>query len=161
MKHVTEYMRVLAVDPSTKGFGFAVLEGGKRLVDWGVARVWAQSDKEFLARVECLVERYRPAILVLEEVKGGRRSVRTIRRLGLVAEHAIQSGLRLVQVPRSVVRAGLERYGSTRHELATAIARRFPELEPLLPPPRKPWMSEDERMNVFDAVLLALTIIPP
>lgn len=26
------------------------------------------------------------------------------------------------------------------------------------PPPRKPWMSEDERMSIFDAVALATTL---
>jgi len=29
-------IRVLAIDPSTRGFGFAVLEGPSRLIDWGV-----------------------------------------------------------------------------------------------------------------------------
>jgi hypothetical protein len=37
------------------------------------------------------------------------------------------------------------------------IAKRFPEeLGSRLPPERKPWMSEDSRMNIFDAVALAL-----
>ena len=160
MRPVSHYVRVLAIDPSTKGFGFAVLEGGKRLVDWGVARVWAQSDNEFLARVEFLLVRYKPAVVVLEDVKGGRRSARTIRRIDLVTQHANRSGWRLVQVPQSALRARLRGAGSTKHEIATAIAGLFPELEPHVPRPRKPWMSEDERMNVFDAVALALAILP-
>ena len=28
--------RVVAIDPITKGFGFAVLDGPKLLVDWGL-----------------------------------------------------------------------------------------------------------------------------
>ena len=32
----------------------------------------------------------------------------------------------------------------------------FPELEKRLPRVRKPWMSEDERMSIFDAVALAI-----
>ncbi len=28
--------RVLAIDPNSRGFGFAVLEGGARLIDWGI-----------------------------------------------------------------------------------------------------------------------------
>lgn len=160
MRHVTDYMRVLAIDPSTKGFGFAVLEGSERLLDWGLARVWAQSDKEFVARVECLAARYRPAIIVLEDVKGGRRSLRTIRRIDLVMKQLRQNDLCVVQVPRSAARARHSGEGSTKHELAVAIARRFPELKPFVPAARKPWMSEDERMNIFDAVALLVATVP-
>jgi hypothetical protein len=39
-----------------------------------------------------------------------------------------------------------------------AIAKRFPELAPRLPRFRKPWMSEDYRMSIFDAVAMALTL---
>ena len=44
-----------------------------------------------------------------------------------------------------------------KQEIAIAIAERFPELAPRLPRSRKPWMSEDYRMSIFDAVALALT----
>jgi len=46
---------------------------------------------------------------------------------------------------------------TTKQEIAIAIAERFPELAPRLPRFRKPWMSEDYRMSIFDAVALALT----
>ena len=46
---------------------------------------------------------------------------------------------------------------TTKQEIAIAIAERFPELAPRLPRSRKPWMSEDYRMSIFDAVALALT----
>ena len=44
-----------------------------------------------------------------------------------------------------------------KQEIAIAIAEHFPELAPRLPRSRKPWMSEDYRMSIFDAVALALT----
>ena len=45
----------------------------------------------------------------------------------------------------------------TKHALAEIIAKQFPEQLGLqLPPKRKPWMSEDSRMNIFDAVALVL-----
>jgi hypothetical protein len=45
----------------------------------------------------------------------------------------------------------------TKHALAEIMAERFPdELGSRLPPKRKPWMSEDSRMNIFDAAALAL-----
>jgi hypothetical protein len=45
----------------------------------------------------------------------------------------------------------------TKRALAEIIAKRFPEqLGFQWPPKRKLWMSEDSRMNIFDAVALAL-----
>ena len=56
---------------------------------------------------------------------------------------------------RAEVRTG---FGlATKRQIAEAIAREFPELEPRLPPVRKIWMSEDRRMSIFDAVSLAIT----
>jgi len=46
---------------------------------------------------------------------------------------------------------------TNKRQLAEAIAARIPAFERYLPPPRKPWMSEDSRMNLFDAAALALT----
>jgi hypothetical protein len=47
--------------------------------------------------------------------------------------------------------------GGTKHALAEIIAHRFPdELGFRLPPKRRPWMSEDSRMDIFDAVALVL-----
>lgn len=31
--------RILAIDPTPRGFAFAVLEGTELLVDWGVVRI--------------------------------------------------------------------------------------------------------------------------
>ncbi|MES3031684.1 MAG: hypothetical protein V4699_00365 [Patescibacteria group bacterium] len=43
----------------------------------------------------------------------------------------------------------------TKHALAEILAKRFPdELGHRLPPKRKPWMSQDSRMDIFDAVAL-------
>jgi hypothetical protein len=36
------------------------------------------------------------------------------------------------------------------------IATRFPQLARSVPPERKPWMSEDSRMAIFDAAAFAL-----
>jgi len=47
----------------------------------------------------------------------------------------------------------------TKHALAEILAARFPEeLGCRLPPKRRPWMSEDYRMDIFDAVALALVL---
>ena len=57
---MTRPWRVLALDPTHRGFGFVVLEGPTTLVDWGVKRVGPAKNQETIAKVSGLIERYRP-----------------------------------------------------------------------------------------------------
>ncbi|MDA9473445.1 hypothetical protein XI03_02725 [Bradyrhizobium sp. CCBAU 65884] len=43
-----------------------------------------------------------------------------------------------------------------KQSLAELIAKHIPAFEQYVPPPRKPWMSEDRRMGLFDAAALGL-----
>jgi hypothetical protein len=60
-------------------------------------------------------------------------------------------------IPGEALRKTFESHGKTKRDRAVAIAEAFPELASRLPRVRRPWMSEDERMNIFDAMALALT----
>ena len=154
-----QYRRMLAITPSKRGFGFVVLEGQTRLVDWGVAQVWSRRDREFLTRIEDIVDRFRPSILVVEDGAGSRRGLRATRRIDLAATYAIGRGIDARRVTRRAVREAFAASGTTKQAIAVAISRLFPELEARLPRPRKPWLPEDERMNIFDALALALVAL--
>jgi hypothetical protein len=41
-----------------------------------------------------------------------------------------------------------------KHQIASTLAARFPDLISVLPPKRKAWQSEDYRMSIFDAAAL-------
>src|ERR1017187_5916330 len=75
---------ILAIAPSTRGFGFAVLEGQETLVDWGVKPVEGDKNAQSLAKVKKLIAHYQPGTLVLEDAsaKNSRRSsrIRTLTR---------------------------------------------------------------------------------
>ena len=154
------YSRILAIDPSTKGFGFALLEGKGRLIDWGLARLYSSRDEEFVARLEAMIDRYRPSAIVVEDVSDTRRGERAKRKIEAAVGYARLRDVRPTLASRGEVRSclGLNDY-ATKHEAATRIAEIYPEIKSLLPPKRKPWMSEDERMNVFDAVGLAVSAV--
>ncbi|WP_271592226.1 hypothetical protein [Bradyrhizobium sp. CCBAU 65884] len=65
--------------------------------------------------------------------------------------------IRVFAYSRDQVRAGFESYGcANKQSLAEVIAKQIPALEQYIPPPRKPWMSEDRRMGLFDAAGLGL-----
>jgi hypothetical protein len=72
----------------------------------------------------------------------------------LAAERRIK--VRAVAV-RDVRRAFATVGATNKAAVAATLVERFPELAPYLPRRRKPWMSEDERMAIFDATALSVT----
>ena len=85
------YIRLVAIDPSTEGFGFAVFEGPRRLVDWGIVHVRGRDKNiESLTRFEYLVEQFEPQAVALEDcsAKGCQRRYRTRVLITQMAEYA-------------------------------------------------------------------------
>jgi Holliday junction resolvasome RuvABC endonuclease subunit len=150
-----ETWRVLAIDPTSRGFGFAVLEGPAALIDWGVKHASGDRNARCLEQAAELIGRYQPEVLVVERtgVKDCRRCPRVRQLIENLLALASDRRLRARRVSRRRVQRCFSPRGSvTKRQIAVALAERFPELEPHLPPVRKPWMSEDERMSIFDAV---------
>ena len=152
-------VRVSAISPSTRGFGFAVLEGNA-LVDWGVKSVKGEKNSECLLKVEAMITHYQPGVMVLEDgsVKGSRRAPRIQALSQEIIELAKKRKVTVKLFSRNQVRKVFFAHGKgTKHAVAEILAKRFPEeLGSRLPPKRKPWKSEDHRMAIFDAVALAL-----
>ena len=151
---------ILAIYPTTRGFGFVVFEGRHRTIDWGVKEARGDKNLNVLAKVEELMAWYRPDMLVLENAVGARsRRAERIRLLHLqLVELARTRKIALRQFTRSDIKAAFaSRNASTKYEIAQAVSRELPDLAPWLPPPRKIWMSEDRRSGIFDAASLALT----
>lgn len=156
---LTNRSRLLALDPTSKGFGFVVIEG-EELIDWGVNGVKGDRNKESLHKIGGLIDRYKPDVIVMEhyDTKSRRRTIRTKELIRELKKLAQRKGIQYRSISRSQIRAAFVRFGATtKHQIAVDIAKRFPELVPSLPRLRKPWMSEDERMSIFDAAALALT----
>lgn len=149
------------MDPTSRGFAYVVLEGPERLVDWGVAHVRNHSKHAYLERLMTLIDENAPDLIVTEdhESRRGRRHTRAKVVLHRIKAYMQQQGIATRVVTRSQVREVFQGSGETKQEIAEAIARFFPELESKLPRYRKPWMSEDERMNIFDALSFALTVL--
>jgi Holliday junction resolvasome RuvABC endonuclease subunit len=160
-KAAPKYPRILAITPSTRGFGYAVIEGQKTLVDWGVKSSEGDKNGGSIKKVEEMIALYNPQVMVLEDTggaKGSRRSPRIqklTKRLVAVAEsHAIELAL---FSQKQVRRFFFGDADGTKDALAKIIAERFPEeLGFRLPPKHRDWMSEDSRMGIFDAMALAL-----
>lgn len=154
--------RVLALDPITKGFGFAVLDGPHNLIDWGLKGTsrWEEPRERWcLRQLAELIDFYQPDRVVIEDCLDSRSrrsqtSRRLIERMLVMARERDVVGRRISQA--ELRRAFAAEGACTKYERALAIATRFPELAWRVPPIRKPWMSEDSRMGIFDAVALGL-----
>ena len=156
-------LRILAIDPMHQGVGFAVLERPVGLVDWGwrEIREMMTSDKNraTLQRVHELLDRFAPDVLVVEDCaandsRRGRRVKQLARRLEKLAG---EKGIEFCPVsPKTLKEAFAQVDARTKHEIARAVAQRFPELACSLPPVRRPWMSEGGPMSMFDAAALAM-----
>ena len=154
----SKHPRILAIAPSTRGFGFAVLEGLDTLADWGVKSVTTDKNARSIAKVEELISQYKPDLLVLEDFSTGRRAPR-IRRLGKrLITLARNQNIKVALFTKEQIREAFYQISSgAKQARAEFIAEKFPdEIGFRLPPKRKPWMSEDYRMGIFDAVALAL-----
>lgn len=154
------HKRVLAIYPKSGGFGFAVLEGTDRLIDWGVVQVKENKNERCLERIRQLAKLYEPNLVVTEDPQKGSRRGTRVKEL-LVAVRQLVKGLcRWKGLSRKQVHHTFRGSSKiTKFIIARGIAERFPELASRLPPKRKPWMSEDPRMAMFDATALALTYV--
>jgi Holliday junction resolvasome RuvABC endonuclease subunit len=151
-------VRVLGIAPSSRGFGFAVLEGDG-LVDWGVKSVRGDKNPQSLAKVKELITFYVPQAIILEDTSASSRRAPRIRELAAqIVETAKSYGIRVVSLSRRQIRQVFFADGQgTKHAIAEVLSKRFPnELGLRLPPKRRPWMSEDHRMGIFDAVALVV-----
>jgi len=153
-------LRVLAIDPHPRGFGYAVCEGPATLVDWGTKDIRRDKERVALHKIGELVRLYLPAVIVLEDCahRKSRRNPRVRqlaeRILAAAPEFAVEGrAVPLTAVYRTFAGTG----AGTKYGIAKALVRAFPELMVRLPPKRKPWQTEDSRMSIFDAVALGLT----
>lgn len=154
-------MRVLAIDPTHRGFGYVIFEGPLRLVDWGTRDVRGAKNACCVQAVSRLVELYRPDAMILEDsgARGSRRRERVQQLIHELGKLARRHKVQVRRISRLKVRKTFASQGATnKHRSARVIAKRLPELASRLPPERKPWMSEDTRMAIFDAAAMALAL---
>jgi hypothetical protein len=151
--------RVLAIDPTSRGFAFAVLEAPAFLVDWAERIVPARSGG-LLHKVDELLSRYAPDLLVIEDlaVPGARRRKRAGKEIRSIELLALTRGLSAERVSRlAVIDAFVP--AKSKFEVALRLAESFPTLAERLPRKRRAWMTEDARMNIFDALGFAAAAI--
>ena len=151
---------VLAIHPTSKGFGWALFESPLAPVDWGLTRVNAKRNAGSLARFEKLLLRYEPKVVVFEEFS--ERPARRVKRIQELCQQMIvvasNRGIYTPIYSRETIRDCFESSGArTRRDIALSISEQIEVFRHRMPRERKRWDSEDVRQSLFDAVALALT----
>ena len=162
MTSFTAQKRVLALDLRPRSFGYAVLEGPNQLLDWGVRSFRKGVNAVRVPpseKLAALLEEYAPSMVVLKErrLPADKRSGNPRKILGAIQKEAKRRRVRVRLLRRRAVQHAFgaqDRF--TKHDIASMVAARFPELAAKLPPKRKPWQSEDYRMSIFDATALGV-----
>lgn len=148
---------VMALYPSSKGLGYCIFKGPKSLVDWGYCDFRINKTKRTLKKISVLIDLYIPDIAILEDTQAvdSRRQKRIIELTKTITEFLIKKGIPVQHYSMQEVELALQT--TNKDERAKQIAESIPELKDYLPPRRKPWKSVHQRMQIFDAVSLALT----
>ncbi len=156
MERHKDLARVLALDLHPRSFGYVVVEGPSRLLDWGVCshrQKGVVSDALVRKRLRQLLDFWRPAALVLHNpLKKSRRPNRKKDKLIDLIVAEARSRRIVVRVPGK----GTADQGKipTKYEIARRVAEHFPVLRRALPPKRQIWESEHYHMSIFDAAAL-------
>jgi hypothetical protein len=162
MLKLTEYRSIVAIDPTSRGLAFAFFENGEFL-DFGRHKA-KPDEKDELALFDWIVDNCAADIVVLENpnASGSLRRGRVTNLLAALAQHARRRDLLVHQIAAREVREAWKRRGNlAKTSRAAALAELFPDLAAIVPPARRPWESETERVHIFDAVALALHAFGP
>jgi hypothetical protein len=160
MNHDRKYWLTMALYTNARGFAFVVFEGALSPYDWGVVEIRGlKKDSQITDKVKALLGRYAPDVLVMQDMspEGTRRANRLAVLNNELGSLARERGIPVFAYSRAEVYSAFRSMGfANKQMLAGLIAKHIPAFERHVPPPRKPWMSEDARMGLFDAAALAL-----
>ncbi len=144
--------RILCLDIRPRSFAFVVFEA-KVVLDWGARsfRRGANAVRVPLRiKVARLLDEYAPCALVLERPRAGKH----VRIVAAIRKQAKLQRIPIRLISAKAVDVAFSGSNDNKHQIAFALATRFPDLVSVLPPKRKPWQSEDYRMSIFDAAAL-------
>ena len=150
---------VLAIHPTSRGFGWVLFEGPLVPVDWGIASAKINKSAQCMVRFKQLLEQYQPSALVLErfDEDDSHRSERVRELAQTMHGFANNRDMDTLVYGRREVSAIVTGNGkANRHAVARAVAQRLPILRHRLPKARKLWQSEDNRQCLFDAAALGI-----
>jgi hypothetical protein len=153
---------ILAIDLRHRRFGYAVFEGHILLRESGLRFYRAVGEVEAAMaskRLAVLLKSFSPSAIVIKKERWDRAqtSIHIESLVEVMTRVASAHSIPIVLLRHDDVQETFSNLGcETRDEIASALARIFPELVWRLPPKRRAWQAEHPRMAMFDAIALGL-----
>lgn len=158
--------RILAIDLRSQQFGFVVLEGPGKLLDFGrkvCPALGTETSAHMLKkRLIVLLTFFAPSVIVVKHTsgRGDLSPLNRKRAFEIIAQEAAHRSIDVVALKRKDIRLVFQKSGhASKNKIAAVIAEIFPELSWKLPAHRKNWQPEHHNMTIFDAVSLALAYV--
>ena len=151
MKPIQE-RRILALSLDWQGFGFAAFNGPDDLVDFGTRNFRRKIKIPFEAKLLLLLDANQPDMLVIVEPNTALRK----KIMAKVTKIAKAEKISLTFISYTDIRKTFFPTGTSKYQIASAIAKRYPELQFRLPAARKPYQSEKFGITIFEAVAAGL-----
>jgi len=130
------------------------------MLECGYKGARGNKNRKAVSKIEKLMEQFMPDVVVLQDVnaKGSRRAPRIKVLHRKIVEAAANYKCKIQFFTGNQLRVALlGDVKGTKHEMAELLAQRFPtELAARMPRKRRAWENEDGRMDMFDAVELAV-----
>ena len=158
----SKQIRILAIAPSARGFGYSVMEG-PLILECRNKRAHGNKNLQAISKIEKLMKQFLPDVLVLQDVKakGCHRSPRIKALHRQIVKLAVKQNCKVALFSGTLLRDTLlGDVKGTKHGMAEMLAKKYPvELAAKLPPKRRAWENEDGRMDMYDAVGLAVVFL--
>lgn len=150
--------RIIAIDPRSSRFGFAVFEGPTRLLDWGIKSFRGGVNSVRIpasVKIRGLMDEFLPDAVVF--MRRGAETADTARMRAALTQEAEKRLIAVHFLSPSDVKATFAGSNQNRYAVAAAMIERFPELASRRPGKPKIWRPEDYVLKIFDAVALGIT----
>jgi len=148
-------VRILGLASTTHGFAYALTEGPRRLVDWKT-RATSVVGKETVKILDGLLIRSRPLFVAFDRGAAQKKRHRG-RSFGIAVKRACDvRGIMILGITSRQTDSLSSNRRPNKWDVADAIVTFFPDTASSLPPRRKPWQSEDDRIGLFMALAAAV-----
>jgi hypothetical protein len=125
---------------------------------WGIRKnVWRHDHA-----IANLLGLFRPSVVVIRRVStSSRRDTPRARKIArIIRNDARRHAIPVVSLGDRALKNFFRAYGKkSKYDIAVLVTLCFPELKWKLPPRRKIWMPEHERMSIFDAAQLGILFL--
>ena len=153
--------RILSLAFASRHMGFVVAHDVDNLMDWGVKNI-PRTDKDIaLAKVQKLISHYQPALICIQNIKDSecRLGTSIITILSELKTVCAKQNVAFKAVSKRDVRENLELPDNAcKQDVAAKVANMYPQLQNLLPPPRKLWEAEGRNTITLIACSMILTL---